>query len=187
MDLSNAIIARSDQLNAADLVGGPRTFTVREVRDGSEDQPCSIFLAEWPGNRPFKPSKTVMRILAHAWGLETDDWPAGARMTLFRDEAVKWAGQEVGGIRVSHLSHIKGQIKIALKESQKKTVLHVIDPLPDAPTPPQQPSEPSAEEVAACVDKAELTAMWKRSGADMRKVIEQRVADLDNEPEREES
>lgn len=133
MDLTQAIIAKSDQLNASDLISGPRTFTIHEVREGNSDQPCQIFLVEWPG-RPFKPSKTVMRILVHAWGKETDDWPPGARMTLFRDPTAKWAGEEVGGIRVSHLSHIDGQFKIALRESQKKSVLYTVDPLTMDPT-----------------------------------------------------
>ena len=61
-------------------------------------------------------------------------------MTLFRDEKVKWAGEEVGGIRVSHLSHIDKQLKVALRESEQKSVLHTIDPLPDAaPAAPQRP------------------------------------------------
>ena len=130
MDLTQAIIAKSDQLNASDLVGGPQTVTVAEVRAGSSDQPVQIHLVEWPG-RPFKPSKTVLRILSHAWGIETDDWPANARMTVFRDPTAKWAGEEVGGIRVSHLSHIPKPFKLALRESQKKSVLYTVDVLPD--------------------------------------------------------
>jgi hypothetical protein len=34
MDLTQSIIAKSDQLNADDLLSGPRTFTVAEVRRG---------------------------------------------------------------------------------------------------------------------------------------------------------
>jgi hypothetical protein len=182
MDLSKTIIAKSDQLNADDLLTGARTFTVAEVREGNEEQPVNIVLAEWPRSRPFKPSKTVQRILAYCWGAETDDWPKGARMTLFRDEKVKWAGEEVGGIRVSHLSHINGPQKIALQESKHKKSLHTIQPLPDAPAETPAPPEPTAEEVAACTDVDELKAMWKRSGKERREQIEARVADLNNEP-----
>lgn len=142
MDLSQAIIAKSDQLNASDLIGGPQTVTIAEVREGNADQPVQIHLVEWPG-RPFKPSKTVLRILSHAWGLETDDWPQGARMTVFRDAPVKWAGEEVGGIRVSHLSHIPEPFKIALRESQKKSNLHKIGKLPDVA------AQPTSDELAS--------------------------------------
>ena len=155
MDLSKTIIAKSDQLNADDLIGGPRTFTVVEVREGSEEQPVSIVLAEWPRNRPFKPSKTVQRILAYCWGLETDDWPKGARITLFRNERVKWACEAVGGIRVSHLSHIDGPQKIALQESKHKKSLHTILPLADAPAAPPEPSpQDLAEQVLQGIKSA---------------------------------
>lgn len=182
MDLSKAVIARSDQLNADDLIAGPRTFTVKEVRRGDAEQPVSIVLAEYPANRPFKPSKTVVRILAYGWGEETDDWPEGARFTLFRDAKVKWAGAEIGGIRVSHMSHIDGQIKIALAESKGKKSLHIIKPLKDEPAPPPQQPEPTEAEVAACTDVDALRAMWQRSSAERREQISQRVADLQNEP-----
>jgi len=182
MDLTQAIIAKSDQLNADDLIGGPQTFTVAEVREGSAEQPVSIVLAELPKGRPFKPSKTALRILVAAWGKETDDWPKGVRMTLYRAPEVKWAGEEVGGIRVSHVSHITEPLKVALKESQKKKRLWTVLPLPDAPTTPTAPPEPTAEEVTACTDVAELKAMWKRSSPERRAQIEQRVADLNNEP-----
>jgi hypothetical protein len=177
MNISKAILAKSDQLNSSDLIGGPQTVTIAEVREGNSDQPVQIHLVEWPG-RPFKPSKTVLRILDYAWGEETDDWPQGARMTVFRDPTAKWAGEEVGGIRVSHLSHIDGQFKLALRESQKKSVLHTVDPLPDAPAP----AEPTADEVAACTNVDDLKAMWKRSSPERRQQIEARVADLANEP-----
>lgn len=175
MDLSKTIIAKSDQLNADDLLGGPRTFTIVEVRPGSEEQPVNIVLAEWPRNRPFKPSKTVQRILSYCWGsTETDDWPEGAQMTLYRDEKVKWAGEEIGGIRVSHLSHIDGVQKVALQESKHKKSLHTILPLQSAPAPQAAP-EPTAEEVAACTEKDELGRMWKRSGPERRAQIEAQV------------
>lgn len=134
MNLSQATLARSDQLNADDLVGGPRTFTVTEVRRGDAEQPVAIVLEEFPANRPFKPSKTVLRLLSYVWGEETDDWPERPRFTLYRDGKVKWAGQEIGGIRVSHMSHITEPKKIALAESKGKKTLHVVHPLPaDAP------------------------------------------------------
>jgi hypothetical protein len=124
MNLSEATLARSDQLNADDLVGGPRTFTVKEVRRGDNEQPVAIVLEEFPANRPFKPSKTVLRILSYVWGEETDDWPERPRFTLYRDAKVKWGGQEIGGIRVSHMSHITERKKIALAESKGKKTLH---------------------------------------------------------------
>lgn len=161
MDLTQTIVAKSDQLNADDLMGGPQTFTVVEVRQGDAEQPVKIALAELPKGRTFKPSKTVLRILVHAWGKETDSWPKGARMTLYRAAEVKWAGQEVGGIRVSHLSHITGQLKVALQESKSKKVLYTVDPLPDAPAP-----NPNAAKLAA------LKAEWETADPERKAAIE---------------
>lgn len=172
MNLSQALIARSDQLNADDLISGPRTFTIKEVRRGDADQPVAIVLAEFPDKRPFKPSKTVLRLLAYAWGEETDDWPENPRLTLYRDEKVKWAGVEIGGIRVSHMSHIDKPLKVALAESKGKKSLWRVDPLPeDAPTSP-----PVSEEKVARL--AELREEWKDADPERRKVIEAESAEL---------
>ena len=145
MDLTNTIVPKSDQINADDLITGPRTFTVTEVRvKSTPEQPVDIHLAESPG-KPFRPSKTVLRVLVTAWGKEGDDY-VGRRMTLYRDAEVKWAGQEVGGIRVSELSHITKQIKLALTETRGKKVTHIIKPLADAPAPAARPKQkPNAE------------------------------------------
>ena len=172
MNLSQATLARSDQLNADDLVGGPRTFTVKEVRRGDNEQPVAIVLEEFPPGRPFKPSKTVLRILSHVWGEETDDWPERPRFTLYRDAKVKWAGVEIGGIRVSHMSHIDKPVKIALAESKGKKTLHVVEPLPaDAPA-----AAPVAEETVAAL--ASLRAEWKTADPERKAAIEAEVARL---------
>ena len=132
MDISDTIEPKSDQLNYEDFVGGPVTVTVTEVNQGSAEQPVNIHVAEF--NRPFKPSKTVRRIIVAAWGKETVNY-TGRRMTLYGDPSVKWAGQAVGGIRVSALSHIDKRLSLTLQESKGKRKLYVVEPLPtDAPT-----------------------------------------------------
>ena len=172
MDLSQAIIARSDQLNADDLISGPRTFTVKEVKRGNDEQPVSIVLAEYPASRPFKPSKTVLRILVHAWGAESDNWPEGARMTLYRDASVKWAGQAIGGIRVSHLSHIDKPMQVALAESKGKKTLHKIGVLAaDAPTSPPM-------DEATVKRLADLREEWKSADPERQAEIQAEVARL---------
>lgn len=140
MDISDSIIPRSDQLNAEDLLTGPRTVTVAEVRRGSAEQPVDIVTQEFGPKRPFKPSKTVRRILVAAWGPEAASY-VGRRMTLYRDPAVRFGGMDVGGIRVSHLSHIDKRITLALTVTRGRRANYVVDPLPtEEPmsTPDQQ-------------------------------------------------
>lgn len=131
MDISNTIVPRSDQLNAEDLLTGPRTFTVDKVSKGSAEQPVDVHLVESPG-RPFRPSKTVRRILVAAWGPDAAAY-AGRRMTLYRDPDVKFGGLDVGGIRVSHLSHIDKPLTLALTVTRGKRQAYVVQPLTEAP------------------------------------------------------
>src|SRR5690242_1509311 len=171
MNLSQATLAKSDQLNADDLIGGPRTFTVKEVRRGDAEQPVAIVLEEFPDDRPFKPSLTVLRILSYIWGEETDDWPERPRFTLYRDAKVKWAGQEIGGIRVSHMSHLTESKKIALAESKGKKTLHTILPLADV-----APAAPVLTDamIASATDIDQLGVWWKQNPG-QRAAIEARV------------
>jgi hypothetical protein len=141
MDLSKTIIAKSDQLNADDLIGPRRPSPSSRSPGTRSSRSASCSPSGRATDRSSRPRRS-QRILAYCWGSETDDWPPGRAMTLFRDEKVKWAGEEVGGIRVSHLSHIKGPQKIALQESKHKKTLHTILPLPDAPPAGMQESIP---------------------------------------------
>lgn len=113
VDLSDTVIAKSDQQNADDYVSGPRTFIIdRVTKVASKDQPISIHLHGEEG-KPYKPNKTMRRLLMAAWGKDGSEY-AGRRITIYRDPSVKWAGEAVGGLRISHLSHIDKDLTVAL-------------------------------------------------------------------------
>lgn len=128
--MSQTIIPKSDQLNAEDMLSGPRTVTITEVRRGSAEQPVDIVLAEFGPGRPFKPCKTMRRVLVAAWGPDAAAY-VGRRMTIYRDPAVKFGGMDVGGIRISHLSHIDKRITVALTVTRGKRAPNVVEPLPE--------------------------------------------------------
>lgn len=158
MDLTESIAPKSDQLNAEDLLTGPRTVTVEKVTKGSIEQPVNIHLVGLPG-RPFKPSKTVRRILVAAWGADASTY-TGRRMTLFRDPAVRFGGQDVGGIRVSHLSHINKRLTLALTVTRGKRAPYVVEPLPDGPpTITDEQAASIADDIAGANDRAALDAI----------------------------
>lgn len=150
MDLTNSIAPKSDQLNAEDLLAGPRTFTVDHVEQGTAEQPVNVHLVEFPG-RPFKPSKTVRRLMVAAWGVDSAAY-TGRRMTLFRDPAVKFGGMDVGGIRVSHMSNLAKPLKIALTTAKGKRGIFTVAPLPDAPPSRATPSAPRPDDVWALLE-----------------------------------
>lgn len=126
-DISATIVAKSDQLNACDLMSGPITVRVLEVNVvKSADQPVSIKIDG--GHQPFKPCLTVRRILAKLWGPSSKKW-VGHSMTLYCDESVMWAGERAGGIRVSHVTGIDKEESVVTRASKHKTMAYLIQPL----------------------------------------------------------
>lgn len=124
-DLRATIVPKSDQLNAEQLLGGPMTITVTDVRIGSSDeQPISIHYENDAG-RPYKPCKTMRKVLIFAWGQDGNSWP-GRSMTLYNDPNVKFGGAEVGGIRISHITDIERDLQVSLTATKGKKALHVI-------------------------------------------------------------
>ena len=124
-DLRPTIIPKSDQLNAEQLRGGPITVHVIDVRSGtSDEQPISVHY-EGEDGRPFKPCKTMRKVLLLGWGPDGREW-AGKSMTLYNDPLVKFGGAEVGGIRISHMTDIDRDIQVSLTATKGKKALHTI-------------------------------------------------------------
>lgn len=140
IDLSATIQPKSDQLNADDLIAGPRTITITRVAasPSSPEQPVSIFF-EGDDGKPYKPCKSMRRVLVFAWGPKALEY-VGRSMTLFRDPRVTWGGMEVGGIRISHLSHIDADTTFALTESKKKRAPYTVRKLVTPAPAKQQPA-----------------------------------------------
>lgn len=127
MDVSETILAKSDQVNAIDLAE-PVVVTVVDVKRGPADQPVHIITDKYGAERPFKPSKTVRRDLVKAWGKEASGW-VGKSMELYNEPTVLWAGKPVGGIRISALSHIEEPIETAHTITRGKYQQVTIRPL----------------------------------------------------------
>lgn len=149
-DMSSVIIPKSDQMNADDLLVGPRTIKIRDVtiRPGTE-QPVSIFY-EGDNGKPWKPCKSMARVLVHAWGPDAHAY-IGRSASLYCDPKVKWGGMLVGGVRISHLTHIDREMVMALTETKGRKAPFIVKPMPAAKVekpiaPEQRPSAGSADE-----------------------------------------
>lgn len=119
-NMLQAIVPKSDQLNADDLIGQSKTIKITKVSITSGEQPVSISY-EGDNGKPYKPCKSMSRVLVDAWGADANKY-VGRSITLYRDEKVTWGGLAVGGIRISHLSHIekeKTMVLTATKQSKK--------------------------------------------------------------------
>lgn len=159
-DISDTIVAKSDQLNADDLVGGPITVTIAGVKRGPEDQPVfvSIGLKQADGkDKPWKPCKSMRRALVFAWGKDSTKW-TGRSLCLVRDPTVKWAGEAVGGIRIKAMSHIESRLELSLAVSKGKKAKVVIEKLGDAPNKPAA-TTPAENELTASFNA--MKAKWK--------------------------
>lgn len=103
-DVSAAIEAKSDQLNAVDIMGYEPVIRIREVKVRTGEQPVSIYF-DGDNNRPWKPSKGMLRLMVGAWGKDARNW-IGKYAKLYFEKKVRYAGKEVGGIRIRALSDI---------------------------------------------------------------------------------
>jgi hypothetical protein len=151
-NLMQAIAPKSDQLNADDLIGTEKTITITEVRvqDAGADQPVSIFY-EGDNGKPYKPCKSMARVMVTAWGSDSAKY-AGRSMTLFRDPNVTFGGMKVGGIRISHMSHIDRDLVMALTHSKGKRAMYTVKPLRNAPTKPTEPTKPAPDSPPSVTD-----------------------------------
>ena len=174
MDMTQSIQAKSDQLNAEDLMGGPITVTIDDVRKGSAEQPVNVTLAEYP-KRAYRPSKSMRRVMVAAWGKDSSAY-VGQRMTLYRDPDVKFGGEKVGGIKISHMTGIGKQLRVALTETRGKRVPHVVQPLTDTTA-----SQLTDADIAACTVVEELRAMWGRASTVQQEQITARANQLTGE------
>ena len=125
---------KSDQWNADDFIGGPRTFTIAGVKDGAAEQKYDVELVEGQG-RVWRPPLTMLRLLIAAWGDEAATW-VGRRVTLYRDESIRFGADAVGGIRVSHMSNQpdEGPFGAKVQTSRGRRTEIVVRPLVEDPS-----------------------------------------------------
>lgn len=126
-----SIEANSDQINAEDFLAGPQTVTVTGKLKGNTEQPVWFEIAEYPG-RTYRPGKTMRRLMVAAWGPNPADY-TGRRMTLYNDPEVRFGKSAVGGIRISHMSHIDKPVTANLMVSRGKRALFTVQPLAEEP------------------------------------------------------
>ena len=167
VNIREAAAPRSDQKNFEDLIGRTETIRVTEVRAGCKEQPIEIHY-EGEHGKPFKPSKSMLRVLIASWGDKGSDW-VGRSMTLYGDPEVMFGGVKVGGIRISHVSHIDQPISVLLSTSRGKRKPYMVKPLvaevrPVHKSRPPLNLEPATETDAAF--NAVIAAMNAATDAD---------------------
>ena len=155
MDLSETIAPKSDQLDAVDLLCGPRTFTIERVSRNNDEQPINIHLAEFP--RPWRPGLSMRRVLVSCWGKDAATY-VGRRVTLYCDPDVQFGGAAVGGTRIAALSHIDKPKQVPLLIKRGKSAIFVVQPLKDDAATPNYLAD-----ARAAKDVDGVRKVWKRA------------------------
>ena len=158
VDMSQTIAPKSDQLNADDLIGGPRTITVTRVsgNEGNAEQPVNIFF-EGDNGKPFRPCKSMRRVMVKIWGKDASKY-GGRSMTIYRDPKVQWGGMEVGGIRISHMTGLDKPETMALTASNRARKPYTGKPLTDVAVQQQTGSREAADKIIANIGRAPSVA-----------------------------
>lgn len=152
VNMAAFIEAKSDQLNADDLLDSPRTIVVTGVsaNPDSVEQPVSISY-EGDNRKPFKPCKTMRRLIVAVWGADAKTY-VGRAMTLYRDPDVQFGGMQVGGIRISHMSHIDREQIVPLMVTRGRKKPFKVEPLKAAAK--QDDARAAADKIAATIARA---------------------------------
>jgi hypothetical protein len=174
-DMSQVIVPKSDQINADDLIGRDMTITIREVQiRGGQEQPVSIYFDG--SDKAFRPCKSMSRVLVQAWGPDANKY-VGHSLTLYRDPTVKWGGMEVGGIRISHMSHIDQPLTMALTATKGSRKPYTVKPLVAEVRDMKGGQDKAAEwaraeieHVTNCPDLAALNAIIAKGAKAMAKL-----------------
>lgn len=193
VDMSRFIEAKSDQLNADDLIGTSKTIKITRVTGNDGDQPVSIFY-EGDNGKPFKPCKTIRRVLMGVWGKYANEY-VGKSMTLYRDDAVTFGGLATGGIRISHMSHIdKETVVVVMKSKGKKAGVKILPLRVDAAAKDNSVQQPdltldqARADIAAAQDLDALKVVWQRKSMapfrdELKGALDAQKAALSFEPE----
>lgn len=158
MDLTPTLAAKSNQVNADDLIGGPLTIRIANITaTGNDQQPVAIEF-EGSNGKSFLPCKSMRRVMVAVWGADGKAY-VGRGMTLFRDPEVSYGGIKVGGVRISHMSHMDAPMAISLAEKRGKKTVFRVEPLIAAANPLEDAKQQL--ENAAKGGLAQLEEAWK--------------------------
>jgi hypothetical protein len=176
-DMTQVITPKSDQINADDLIGGPRTITIRDVQiKGGQEQPVSIYFEG--SDKAFRPCKSMCRVLVAVWGPDANQY-LGRSLTLYRDASVKWGGMEVGGIRISHMTDMPGgALTMALTATKGSRKPFVVKPMAK---PADTIAEARVKLIAASKEgMPALEAAWKALTPNERQALKDELPALKN-------
>jgi hypothetical protein len=127
-DMDSVTAPKSDQQNYENFLGG-KTLTIKitKVTIKAGEQPITINF-ENDNGKPYKPCKSMAKVMVVVWGNDSSKY-TGRSLTLYGDPTVTWGGMAVGGIRISHMSHIDAPVTMALAATRASKKLFTVKSL----------------------------------------------------------
>lgn len=178
MNITDTIEPKVDQLTADHLIGRTLTIRITDVRLTAGEQPCEIRY-EGDNGLPYRPGKSMRRVLVHAWGSDAKRY-VGRSLTLYRDDDVQFGGLKVGGIRISHMSHINNAMTLALTAKKGSKKAFKVQPLEMPPA--KDKAAAGSEALIARIEGVDDLAALEAITADAA-VVKQRAWLAANRPE----
>lgn len=174
MDISKTIEPRSDQQNYEDYITGDKIVTITAVTKGTPEQPVNIQLAEYP-TRPYKPSKSMRRIICAAWGTNSEKY-VGQKLQLHGNPDIMFGKEKVGGIQIVAMSGINQPITLALTVRRGKRQPYTVQPLNEQPV-----KQTTLEDINNCTTTTQLRQLWAQTPDNLRDEITRRAKELEEQ------
>jgi hypothetical protein len=138
MNIREFVKIKSDRLNFEDFIMGSQDFTIAKLgRKVDQGNVRLLMIFEGREATPYWVPKGMVKCLSNpeGWGeSEFSEW-IGRKVRLFGEPTVVYAGKELGGIRISHISHITAPYSTKITERRGVRIDYVISPLEEVMYP----------------------------------------------------
>ncbi len=164
IDLTPHTQADSDTIVAADLAAGPKTILITNVTVISKDKKGIEIHYEGMDGKPYRPCKSMLRVLCELWETNNGEEFIGRGITLYREPNCLYQGQLTPGIRICAMSHIPKAVTVLVPEKRGKANKYEIAPLtpwPPVAAAPVDPLPGILEGIARAGEKALTDAEGK--------------------------
>lgn len=138
MNIREFVKIKSDRLNFEDFIMGSQDFTIAKLgRKVDQGNVRLLMIFEGREATPYWVPKGMVKCLSNpeGWGeSEFSEW-IGRKVRLFGEPTVVYAGKELGGVRISHISHIPQAYSTKITERRGVRIDYVISPLEEVMYP----------------------------------------------------
>jgi len=163
-DLAAMNVAKSDQLDAVDLLAAPIVVRITAVQRGkSAEQPMDIGISD--RKVPWRPCLTMRRLMAAAWGDDPAGW-LSKWVRLGRDPSVEWGKKAVGGVRILAMSAMTNPPPFTIQTGRGKWSEFRPDML-EPPTLPFREQIQALIRAGVCTQDQAMERLGGRKAADV--------------------